>query len=134
MLCSGQEPVWYRLDGIADTYPSGHDDRSVDAEGERLITALTPVAGERAERVEVGDAPLGIVRGDDAAADVAVQDDRRFANAHLAVEPFVFFMRSHPVDLEKHPETPAVDGLVAPASSPSRSSEALETSETVPPQ
>src|SRR5207302_10374595 len=42
------------------------------------------------------------------ASDVAVQEDRRVADTHLRAEPLVLLVGRHPVDLEEHPETPAV--------------------------
>ena len=47
LLCSGEQPVRQRLDGIADAHASRHDDRSVDAERERLVAPLAAVARER---------------------------------------------------------------------------------------
>ena len=51
--------------GVADPHTAGGGDGAVDAEGQRLVMAVGPVAGERSECVEIGDPAVGIVRRHD---------------------------------------------------------------------
>ena len=46
---------------VADLHASGSGDGGVDTEGQRLGATLAPVEGEGPERVEVGDAAIGVV-------------------------------------------------------------------------
>src|SRR5581483_11269282 len=50
-----------RTHDVADPDAAGDDDRAVDAEGQLLRPPLAPVAGERAERVEIRDARVRIL-------------------------------------------------------------------------
>src|SRR5690349_10593857 len=70
LLCGSERR---ERDRIADAHASGNCNRAVDAERERLIPALAAIVGERSERVEGRDAGVGVLRGDGAAPDVAVQ-------------------------------------------------------------
>src|SRR5204862_4286693 len=97
------------LHRVADPNTPRHGDRAVEAEREPFGATLAPVSRERSERVEVRDTGVGVVRGHDAAADVAVQDDRGVSDPHPGTEPFVFLMRSDSVDIEAHAEAAALD-------------------------
>ena len=97
--CGGQRPtrgvqtrlLLEELDGVADPDAAGLGDGRVHAEGQRLgRLELAAVGGERLQRVEVGDARVGVLGRDRAAADVALRDrrpPRRCARACRASRP-----------------------------------------------
>ena len=57
----------------------------------------------------VGDAGIGVLGGDDAAADVAADADLGLADLHAAADPPVLLVRADAVDLEEHPEAATVE-------------------------
>src|SRR6185437_16701277 len=111
LLYSREEAILQRQNRVAHAHAARNRNGPVHAERQRFVPAFAAIARERAERVEIGDAAIRVVRGDDTTADVAVQDDRRVADAHLRAEPLVLFVRRHAVDLEEHAEAASVDRL-----------------------
>src|SRR6185312_4754707 len=106
-------PLALRADRVADADAAGLHDLAVDAERQRLGVAVAPVAGERAEGVEVRGPGVGIALRDDAAADVSQRPHHGGADPHRVADPAVLLVRADAVDLEQHAEAAAVDGLLA---------------------
>jgi hypothetical protein len=103
------------VSGVADLHASGCGYSAVHTEGQRLVMAIGPVAGERSECVEVGDSTIGIMGCHDTPADVAVDDDLSFAELYARANPIVFLVRGHAVELEHHPEPATVDRAACPS-------------------
>src|SRR5438045_574705 len=102
------------VDAVSEGDASRFYDLAVHPEGEVLLARLVrgdgTVRGERAQRVEVRDARLGVLRRDRTAAHVAAQAHERGADADGLLDPAVLAMRVDAVDLEEHAEATPVDG------------------------
>src|SRR5262249_14429993 len=104
------------VDRVPDRDAPGLDHLAVDAERQMplplLVRGLGPARVERAQRAEVGEAAVGVLGRDRAAADVAADVDERRADADVVPHPLALLVRSAAVELEEHAEAPAVDGAV----------------------
>src|SRR5438067_8723670 len=72
-LVTKQSKVCKRFDRITEPHPARLDDCAVDAEVDLLSVAYSAVGLDLAQRVEVADAGLGVLRRDRAARDLFVQ-------------------------------------------------------------